>query len=293
MKENSSRKCLAIGVTVIFIITVMIPVVNSQLTRLNTIKEKIGINKCSLSEKEIATVYMTKYDKTKGIFIKEPVKEITRDEAEDIKEELLAIEETCSSSEDRIRNQIDVMHKWDLLPSEATFDNFLMLLDRMRDNISLPRLFNNSSSAVPSAVICGPCLISFLVISGSYLPLHKFLYSIPGLEPWIYFPFFDNLGGKLHIEDLLGGTSFAGWIAAMPLLFFATTTITYVNILGFHIGVNHFKAPMTTIMVPHAGVNIAATVFDNVTSLPVNIFDFEVGVSGLGLIVYTPFNGEY
>ncbi|HDM67252.1 MAG TPA: hypothetical protein ENG62_02565 [Thermoplasmatales archaeon] len=70
----------------------------------------------------------------------------------------------------------------------------------------------------------------------------------------------------------------------MPAVFFLGMSITLINVVGIKIGDTPVLSPFFAILAPHAGLGISISIFEN--SYPVNILDWSIGVSGLGLIAY-------
>lgn len=274
MENDLYKKVSIVVISILFVVTAVIPVVNAQFTKSSANKEIQNSGKNDMPEAMTATVYMKRYDQHEGRFVKEPIKEITRDEAARLKEELLSIERTYSSSKEKIREQMEVMHRWDLLPSDVTFDEFVTVMERMEDTRILPNS-DFQPRIMPEVIVCGPVISSFLAVGGSMFPLHTILSNL--LPPWWY----NSSNWRL---DILNGTRIAGFIGIMPVAAFYCTAMTLINVFGLKLGQSCVISPFISIMAAHVGVGISVSIFDD--AYPVNILDWGVGVSLTGLIAY-------
>ena len=271
MMKNMFRKSLVIGAVILFVTTSFIPA-SSQFTKIDVKDESQTPYENSKSENAMATVYLKKYDRNEGKLAVEPLKKITLEEALQLKEELLSIEERYDSSKEKIREQINVMHKWDVLSENVTFEEFLTVIEGKEHN---SRLSTSSSSVTPSVMICGPVITSFLSVGGPMIPLHVFLFNL--LPPLWYNVSQERL-------DILNGTRIAKFYGILPLVAFYCSSMTLINAFGAVVGENSVFSPFVAIMVLHAGAGISISIFDD--GFPTNILDWSIGVSATGLIAY-------
>ena len=219
-----------------------------------------------------AIAYMNKYDKKTGEITQEPVRSLTVDEAYELHHQLLNVEETCSSSLERIKMQISILKEWDLLSDDFSIDKKVEQIDAFKNLIPLP---SQTSSVVPNVIVCGPAVTSFLTIGGPIIPLHVLLFNI--LPPFWY-----NTT-KLHF-DTFNGTRMVGFLGALPATAFYCTATTLINAYGAVIGEHSVISPFISLSVIDVLVGLSIAIFDD--GFPINIFDWLFGVSLTGLIAY-------
>jgi hypothetical protein len=272
MFKKISKKNWVAGITLMFIIISLAPFANAQFIKTNIDEKAQNIYRKGESSTEIAIVYLKKYDLQNGSFIKEPLMEITIDEAERLKEELLHIEKTFNSSEEKIREQINVMHKWNILPPNIKFDDFIMALEKMKKNCYLP-------SHVPpilfDVIVCGPAINSFLVIGGCFYPIHlifpELLLPIPLYHERFYL-------------DIFNGTNISAFLGIMPVAAIICPTMTFISVLGVTLGPKMLYSPFIAVHIACFGGSISVALFTE--EFPINILDWAIGISPGGLIAY-------
>jgi len=264
------NKIIGFLLIVLLVICSIFPVVNSNLINENEII--VNRLKCTIDENEIATVYMKKYDSLNNKIVNEPIKEITRNEAEQIKRELMQIEGKFIGSEIKILEQIKIMEKWDLIPSGVDVKDLFSVLNRF-DNITiLPTI---SSFQTPSVIVCGPAISSFLTIGGPQIPIQQLLFSF--FKPW----WFNSTVQKF---DIFNGTSIGGLAAIMPVLVLWGSPMTIINNFGTVIGARTVISPFMAILVAYAGIDIFVSFWTD--SYGLNIFDWSIGIYLTGVIVH-------
>jgi hypothetical protein len=259
------RKIVGILVVTLLISLIFTPIINSMD------KRDIIIHNNNREETQIANVYIKKYDPVEKTFYKELIKQITKEEAELIKEELLYVQENFETSEEVIRNQIDIMHKWGLLNSEIVFDDFEGLLKyekQILKNIDFPTISTD-------VTILGPSIISFLTIGGGIFPLHLIFWDLIGPIWW---------NSTRFDFDIFGGTAIAAQILISPAMALYCSAMTFINSFGVVIGPNFVISPFISILVGVAGFSITVNIFTD--GFEFNAFDWSVGFCVTGLIAY-------
>ena len=87
------------------------------------------------SDTIIATAYYKTYDAKTGEFVQEPIRQLTLEEANQLHEELMDIEKQSDSSLEKIRMQIAVLQRWEVLPQDASFEDSLSKIEMMHQNV--------------------------------------------------------------------------------------------------------------------------------------------------------------
>ena len=228
-----------------------------------------------------ATVYVHRFDPDEKRMIEEPIAKLSLNEVEQLKKELQNIQIEYKTSEEQIQQQLKVMYKWNLISDDVY--TYLENLVSSFNNISnpIPSIYNTppsfGSSISPGVIICGPSLASFLTIGGSILPLQDLLFHNILAPLWranlndTHLPFFNGI----HIQPFLG---------VMPAVIFLGLSMTLINVIGLKIGPSIVLSPFLAILAPHASFGISVSIFEK--SYPVNILDWSIGISGIGLISY-------
>ena len=269
------KKLLSVVTLLIIIGAGMTSLVYAQYPNPNTNENRMEYEGKSSG---VAIAYLNKYDQTQGRIIKEPIKEFTKEEANQIKDELLGIEKTYyHSTGEKISEQMKVLHKWELLPSDITFDEFVKLTEKIGSKYnSLPFDFGNIIP-LPNVILVGPSITSFLVLGGIAYPLHLF---VPVLTPWFMNKSIDT--DTLH--ELLNGTRFEGWVGAMPVFVPISLTSAFISTIGLYLGPQTVFSPFIAFLVISFGVSINMVILEDI--YPVNVFDFMLNSCALGAIVY-------
>jgi hypothetical protein len=128
---------------------------------------------------------------------------------------------------------------------------------------------------IADIIVCGPCVTSFLTIGGPLLPLHNLLF---GILPAFWY------NTSEYEFDFLTGTRAETFIGLLPLLGFYCSATTLINAYGAVLGEHSVVSPFITLMVLHAGFGLSINIYDD--AFPVNIFDWSIGISAMGLIAY-------
>jgi len=263
------KKIIGIFIMTLFISSIFAPVLNS--IEINNF-ENIGIDySTNVIDEEIATVYMKKYNPVEGKYTREIIKTITLNEAECIKHELLEVQEKFDSSEEIIKNQMDIMHEWGLLNSEIEFDEFKYLLDSANHNYYTTDLPTISADVT----LLGPSVISFLTIGGIIFPLHLIFWEMLGPIWWN--------STRLNF-DLFGGTDIAAQLLISPVMALYCSAMTIINCFGMVIGPKILLSPFMSILIGVAGFSITVNIMTD--GFEMNVFDWSAGFCVTGLVAY-------
>ncbi len=232
-------------------------------------------------ESRPAVVYMHRFDPDEKRMIEEPIAKLSLDEVDQLKKELHSIQIEYKTSEEQIQQQLKVVYKWNLISDDvyAYLENLVSSFNNISNPI--PSIYNTppsfGSSISPGVIICGPSLASFLTIGGSILPLQDLLFHNILAPLWranlndTHLPFLNGI----HIQPFLG---------VMPAVIFLGLSMTLINVIGVKIGPSIVLSPFLAILSPHASFGISISIFEN--SYPVNVLDWSIGISGVGLISY-------
>lgn len=269
MREIYTDKKLTILISVLLIVVTLFPLFNAQ--NIDHYKEN-GDNQRNQTSSDYAIVYLKKYDTQSRQYIQEPICTLTRNEAEQLKDELFQVEKKCNSNIEKIGQQFSILHKWEIIPSFITLENLLYIKEKIDGSVSLPR---STYAFTPHTIYCGPSLTSFLTIGGSFFVLHQFLGNL--LPPYLYTYIYERL-------DMFNGTRLAGWLGITPVLGMYCPVMTLINAFGLVEGPNTVFSPFMALMVLYVGFGIAVSVFDD--GYPYSLFDWGVGVSLTGVIIY-------
>jgi hypothetical protein len=272
MGEYMNRNIIKIT-SIVFVFFVVLSACIIPAAQIKKTKEKIQDNISSKSiEAGTAIAYMNTYDKKTGEITQEPLRSLTVEQAYQLHDQLLNVENTCSSSREKILMQINILKEWGLLSHDFSIDEKIKRIDAFINQIPIP---TQTDGLVPNVIVCGPAVTSFLTIGGPIIPLHVLLFKI--LPPFWY-----NTT-KLHF-DTFNGTRMVGFLGALPATAFYCTAITFINAYGAVIGEHTVKSPFISLSVIDVLVGLSIAIFDD--GFPINIFDWLFGVSLTGLIAY-------
>jgi len=259
-----NRVKICFFIVMLLITTSFFPLVNS-----NNVQE---INDSVSYDEKYATLYYNSYDMEEKRIISDPIKDIEIADVEIIKEELLEIQDNFDSSEKIIEEQINVLHKWDLIPDEITFDE----LNKVKDNIvKIKDISLDLPTIIPGVVVYGPSISSRLAFAGVLLPLIIPLWDIIGT--W---------GSIMDITryDIFNGTKIMKWFYIVPISAYYCSSVSLINTYGMVFGPNMILSPFMAIDIIYAGFSITVSIWDD--HQPVNILDWGVGVCLTGVTVY-------
>jgi len=272
MGEYMNRNIIKIT-SIVFVFFVVLSACIIPAAQIKKTKEKIQDN---ISIKSVkageAIAYMNTYNKQTGEVTQEPVRSLTVEQAYQLHDQLLNVENKCSSSREKILMQINILKEWGLLSHDFSIDEKIKRIDAFKNQLPIP---TQTDGLVPNVIVCGPAVTSFLTIGGPIIPLHVLLFKI--LPPFWY-----NTT-KLHF-DTFNGTRMVGFLGALPATAFYCTAITFINAYGAVIGEHTVKSPFISLSVIDVLVGLSIAIFDD--GFPINIFDWLFGVSLTGLIAY-------
>ena len=259
------KKIIGIFMMTLLISCLFIPIVNS--------KEKIHpIKSYDTNEKETQTanIFIKKYDPIERTCRNELIKQMSLEDALSIKRELIDSQHNIKSSKEVIRNQFNIMHKWDLLDPNIDFDDFENVLNSINrfKNINMPTISTD-------VTILGPSIISFLTIGGIIFPLHLILWDLLGPIWW----------NSTRIDlDIFGGTAIAAQLLISPAMALYCSAMTFINSIGVVIGPRFIISPFVSILVGVAGFSITANILTS--GFEMNVFDWSVGLCLTGLVAF-------
>lgn len=169
------NKTVGIFIMMLLIATTITPVVNSHFTRLNAIKENIGIDKDNISEDEIATVYIKKCNPELGKLYYEPLTEMPVDEAKLLKKKFENIWERDLPPEEKLKKELLLLESINVLPSNFSVKDFNGFIDSIANR---DKTLEKSSTSTPDLVLnfCSAFGIFalFSTTSFAWLPLTNF-----------------------------------------------------------------------------------------------------------------------
>jgi len=269
MKKRNTQK-ITILITLIVLLSISNVIPSAMITNesSHTKSQTVSI----LNPKTSATVYFRQYDKIQQTMIKEPIGTLTIDQAYDLRDQLLALEEKYDSSREKIQAQITVLSNWDVLPDTFSIETYQKQMNALsRISPTEPQ----AASVAPNVIICGPSIASFLTIGGPIIPLHVLLFDI--LKPFWY-------NTSIFEFDAVNGVLISTFLGILPVVAFYCTATTLINAYGAVIGEHTVISPFIALMLLHVGAGLSIAVNDN--GFPVNIFDWAIGLSTTGLIAY-------
>jgi hypothetical protein len=282
------KKIIKKSVIVLFFImlvsTTLIPMVNARVSS----KYIFGSTMDKIIEEknnEIATVYAEHYDSYTKKIVKEPIMELNKQDAEIIKQQLINASKSNLSNQDKIKEQMRILHEWKILPENLTYEDFEIVLDRIiniQNKQTLPINIQNKQALLfinPSFIMTGPGITSTLTIGGDIFPLELLIGKLAAY-------FFNINILNQTIDELLGGTNIDGGVASGPVYVGFGPSISFIinagpSTQGF------FKmliSPFIEMKVLFAGVHFTARIFENSTAI--TLFDLHINVALMGILVY-------
>lgn len=268
------KKSINVFFCVMLASTILIPIVNGQSSlryinksTINTIVEK--------NENDIATVYEEHYDLSMKKTVREPIMELNKKDAELLKQQLISISNSNISNQDKIKEQIRILHEWKIMPENLTYEDFEIVLNRMINLKNKQTL----SFISPSFILTGPSITSTLAIGGDIFPIELL---IGGFIDY----FFEKQFINQNISDLLGGTNLDGGAIAGPVYVGFGPSMAFIAIVGPSTQ-GFFKvllSPFIDIKVLFAGVHFTVKIYQN--SSPITLFDWHINVALMGVLTY-------
>jgi len=265
MKKNLILKLLSIFlVAVLFYPTVMGNFTNSNENR-DTILDDYN--------ESDQTVSIILSDSENG---KNKVKEISLEEAHTIKTELLTIENEYKS-EEKIRKQMNVLHRSGLLPRSINLNVYLNALDKLQTIFGVKQ--NQPTQILNTGYIfSGPSIESTFSLGGQTYRLQSFVGEL--LEYYFDFKLLDY-----QDNDTLNGTHFISSVYSGPVFVGISPASAFITTLGAVIsGPSFIYAPFLSIRVLFSGVHLTAKIFE--CQNPITVFDWHLNLAVLGVLIY-------
>jgi hypothetical protein len=181
------------------------------------------------------------------------------------------VQENFKSSDDVIRSQFEIMHKWGLLDSSIDFDYFEQLFNSNYNKFA----YIDFPSISTDVTILGPSIVSFLTIGSVIFPLHMLFWDM--LKPIWW-------NATIFNYDIIGGSSIAAQLMVSPALAIYSSAMTFINSIGLVIGPKFILSPFVSILIGVLGLSITANVYTD--SFAMNVFDWSAGICIAGMIAY-------
>jgi hypothetical protein len=283
-----NKKVLNYVILGILLFSILVPLVNSKLPEEHVNNTIMDYKANRTQNNEIASVSINRYDPQKREFSSDIIRNLSVNEAYQIRDELIDINEKyINDNEDKIRCQFELLQNWEIIPKELKFDDLLIVLERLKELRGYeedPENIRSGEIITPGVTIAGPSIISYFGIGGISYPLHLF---IPGiLEPIIMERLFGDI---IYYEDILYNTSLDtsldGWFGVGPVYVPISSTSAFITVTGVVIsGPSYVFSPYFAIQVPYIGFSIDVSIMNDI--YPVDIFDWVIVVGLLGAVVY-------
>ena len=264
MRKQIFRKNSALGIAILIITTLVIPVVNAHFRRANIVKETQKSVQSVGSKKQKAMVYVQKYTlKTDG-GADSCLKSMSLEKAEQLKKRLLSIEENYSGV-DKIKEQLRILKKIEVVSSHLTIDKLLVPLLKMG-------AFYNSQLFTNNGILFGgPMLVSHFIPGG-------YISGVAPLGKWYY-----NVSMS-KIDWLFNGSLTSRTIAALPLFLGVSFATTYITAIDFKLK-SHSRifCPFVEILMPAIGTGIRVIVWAN-TNYTTALFEYNIDLCLIGFL---------
>lgn len=264
------KKNLKLILLSIFLVAVLLyPTVMGNFTESNERMDSIEQNQ---NEREKTVSIMLSDSENK----ENKVKEISLEEAHTIKTELLTIENEYKS-EEKIRKQMDVLHRNGLLPKSIDLDVYLNALDKLQTIFGIQQ--NQPTQILNTGYIfSGPSIESTFSLGGQTYRLQSFVGDL--LEYYFDFQLLDY-----QDNDTLNGTHFISSVYSGPVFVGISPASAFITTLGAVIsGPSFIYAPFLSIRVLFSGVHLTAKIFE--CQNPVTVFDWHLNLAVLGVLIY-------
>jgi hypothetical protein len=256
-------------ITVLFFTTVSVNVIS------NSLKNNNENNILQTTKMGKVTITLEEYDEDKQDFIKETINEISLDEAKKIKNKLSEIENNYKS-EEKIRNQIELLQEYNLLPSYINLDDYFTVLGKMKQYF-----YNTNNKPLkisPGLIFSGPSIQSTLALGGQ-------TYQLETIFGDILQYYFDTSIFEFQTDDLFNGTHLHSSAYAGPVYVGFSPSSAFITTLGtVFSGPKIVYSPFISIRVVFAGTHLSATIFE--CENPITIFDWHLNVAFLGVVLY-------
>ena len=268
------KKSIILLLSIMLVGTILIPMVNAQSSP--NYFTRSPINKIiEQNDNEIATVYAEHYDAYAKKTIREPIMELSKQDAEIIKQQLVNVDKSNLPNQEKIKEQMNILHEWKILPETITYEDFEIVLNRM---INIKQ--NHTSPIItPGFIMTGPAITSTLALGGDIFPIELLFGKLVGY-------FFDIQIFNQTISGLLNGTNLDAGAIAGPVYVGFGPTLAFIVIVGPSTQ-GFFKvllSPFIDIKVLFAGVHFTVTTFEN--SSAITVFDWHMNVALMGVLAY-------
>jgi hypothetical protein len=247
-------KLVASIIVFLFFVSLLIP--SNVVSSVNDQNTRKGTG----SESQMVTVFTTQYGKNKILFFTGSVENISLDDANQIKEKFLSIEQNFSGSE-KIKKQLQIMHEIGIISSNLTFDLLLSMIEKI-NNSYRSRLFNTGVNGV----FIRPTIVSHFTLNGRIscvLPIRKTLFS-----------------GQIIDEDCVNG--FAGFL---PWYLGVSYDAVYITAISYKSQGSYDKvfSRFNELLIPCIGMSIAF--IDNTNaSDPDVLFEYNLDICKMGVL---------
>lgn len=192
--------------------------------------------------------------------------ELPLDEAEEVKNKLLDLENKYSGTE-KIAKQLEIFHETGIITSEISPDFLYSLLDRLNKSHSPLFFFPR-----PHLDTGGPMIVSHFTIGGRICGIKTF-------KPWYYNE------TTYELKGLLNGSHLDQVVGVMPMYVGISFRPVFVTAIGFKIlrSVKHIFFPFFEVLLGVAGTSIAF-VYDTKNSQPITLFEYNLDICLAGLL---------
>jgi hypothetical protein len=201
--------------------------------------------------------------------------ELSKQDAEFIKQQLVNVDKSNLPNQEKIKEQMRILHEWKILPENLTYEDFEIVLNRM---INMKHNYTNQL-ITPGFVMTGPAITSTLALGGDVFPIELLFGNLVGY-------FFDIQIFNRTMSGLLGGTHLDGGAIAGPVYVGFGPTLAFIVIVGPSTQgfLKVLMSPFIDIKVLFAGVNLTVTTFEN--SSAITLFDWHMNVALMGVLAY-------
>jgi len=222
------------------------------------------------NEKKVSIILETTKDNN------DIIKDITIEEANHIKNELLNIEKNYHD-EEKIRKQMEILHENELLPSSINLDDYLNSLDKLKNIFGFNQV-QPVDIIHTGYVFSGPSIESTFSLGGQTYQLQLLVGDL--LEYYFDIELFDYQN-----NDTLNGTHFHSSAYSGPVFVGISPAAAFITTIGAIIsGPAFVYAPFVSIRVLFSGVHLSAKIFQ--CENPITVFDWHLNIALMGVLVY-------
>lgn len=277
MQKIEITRSLIIVVTALMLTITIFPAFTTYSKDINEIKKQNEYNKKIVNQKEKASIYLERYNPDLKKIEKNHIMDVTLEEAEQLKEEMLSIQNTSCSNIEKIQQQLDIFHKWKILPPELSIEDFIIVMERLKKISTQDSIILSSLPTLSNIIVLGPSITSYLTFGGISYPLHLFLPEI--LEPYFLEQWLD-----ITIDELLYGTKLESWVGILPVYIPMSLATTLIMSAGLVYGPTLVLSPFIAMEAVSVGFSIDIIILEE--AYPVVVFDWCISVCLMGGIAY-------